>query len=769
MSSFALTFSHSSLPFTATTSAALAIRDRGGLQLHLAEETLPMSSSEEGAVWMLRDLLAAAVTLVEGRAFKVLVPCHDVPWEICLVAGDGVLWVSAYRTGPNPEVRALDHPVPLAELVAEARVAFEALTHCDDDLRAHLATLADRLVGGEHRLRAPSRGQSEVVRWRSRARTAVCASGTDSVVGTVFQVSVTPSSDAPRGESAHADLHALLVRGRVGYELRGRRVDLAPGYVFLHFERLVQLCRPLLEAWSSRRTLHLRAQLGDGTIALRLSADGRLALTVQRFTEGGVTVPAVDPRAFTAATLDGAFALCATLTRYDRSFARNLRLRALRTEVRALRRWLRSIERPEARVNDDPVLYQTIAASPPSPPGVEPDIAILNRLRYVPRWRAEIEGIDLAGIALCNDKLIVPGNRELHAIDRITGAAAWSVPVPRAATMPAGDGVLRLTQRGEVEFRAIETGEALWNTRLTARVGAAVAHGVNVPGLPRLVVVAEGERRLVALDLRTGEPRWAWTSRQGGAFKLRRVGKLLLVTAGDATVTALELVSGEPVWRHADRGFFTAAPLVHRDCCVALAGEGGRGPARVLALDAYTGMLRWSADAEAPACGSPVAVGDTVAVVLAVREGVVLVGYDFMTGRERFRCALGGLPGVYNARPALLAFDDLIVTSLPNGRVLAVDANTGATRWSQTFRIPTMEDVPRRLDLQLRAGALFVPQSTLAVLRPRDGTTLTQVDACDLVPDLLRVDEQCALYVAEESGHVGCYELGARLRVLRPA
>lgn len=767
MSSFALTLSRTpSAP--AVSSAAPATAARGGLELRLAGELLPASSSPEDAAWLLRDLLAAAVTLAEGRAVKALVPFHDAPWELCLAAGDGCLLVSAYRTGPMPDVRVLDHPVALAELVTQARAVLAGLDGLDDDLAAHLAALVARLASCERPLTAPARGEAEVVRWRSRARMAVCGSGTESALGAVFQVSVTPSPDAPRGESAHADLHALLVRGRAGFELRGRRVDLAPGYVFLHFERLVQLCRPMLEAWSSRRPLHLRAQLGDGTVALRLGADGRLAITFQRPAEGTVTVPAVDPRAFAAAVLEGAFALCSTLTRGDRRLARNLRLRALRAEGRGLRRWLRGLERPEARVNDDPALYRAIAAAPSAPSPAEPDIAAMSRLRYAQRWRAEIEGIDLAGIALCGDKLIVPGNRELHALDRVTGAAAWSVPVARAATTLAGDGLLRLTQRGDVELRSTATGEALWSARLAARVGAAVAHAVSAPGLPRLVVVAEGERRLVALDLRTGEARWAWTSRQGGAFKLRRVGKLLLVTAGDATVTALDLGSGEPVWRHADRGFFTAAPLVHRDRCVALAGEGGRGPARVVALDAYTGALRWSADADAPACCAPVAAGDTVAVALAAREGVTLAGYDLATGEERFRAPLGALPGVYNARPAVTAFDDLVVASLPTGRVVAVDANTGATRWAQTFRAPTADDVPRRLDLQLRAGALFVPQSSLAVLRPRDGVTLAQVDACDLVPDVVRVDEQCALYVAEESGHVGCYELGARLRVLRP-
>jgi hypothetical protein len=118
--------------------------------------------------------------------------------------------------------------------------------------------------------------------------------------------------------------------------------------------------------------------------------------------------------------------------------------------------------------------------------------------------------------------------------------------------------------------------------------------------------------------------------------------------------------------------------------------------------------------------------------------------------------------------PAVTAFDDLFVANLPTGRVLAVDSGDGSTRWSRTLRAPLGDDLPRRLDPQLRSGALFVPQSALAVLRPRDGAVLAELDACDLVPDLVRVDEQCAVYVAEESGHLGCYEPGARLRVIRP-
>ncbi len=144
---------------------------------------------------------------------------------------------------------------------------------------------------------------------------------------------------------------------------------------------------------------------------------------------------------------------------------------------------------------------------------------------------------------------------------------------------------------------------------------------MSAPGLPRVVVVAEGERRTVALDLRTGEARWAWTSRQGGAFKLRRVGKLLLVTTGDATVTALDLGTGEPVWRHADRGFFTTAALtVHREpeCDRADGRRGPRAgprglPRRVHGRAAVVGRRRRPRRAAPP---SPV-THETVAVALA--------------------------------------------------------------------------------------------------------------------------------------------------------
>ena len=56
----------------------------------------------------------------------------------------------------------------------------------------------------------------------------------------------------------------------------------------------------------------------------------------------------------------------------------------------------------------------------------------------------------------------------------------------------------------------------------------------------------------------------------------------------------------------------------------------------------------------------------------------------------------------------------------------------------------------------LRSGALFLPQIEVHIMRPRDGAVLGRI-ATDLVPDMLRVDEACNVFAAEESGHLAAY------------
>jgi hypothetical protein len=114
-----------------------------------------------------------------------------------------------------------------------------------------------------------------------------------------------------------------------------------------------------------------------------------------------------------------------------------------------------------------------------------------------------------------------------------------------------------------------------------------------------------------------------------------------------------------------------------------------------------------------------------------------------------------------------LAVDDAFIGNAPSGELVAVDAASGALRWRHVLGPRPLEaDVPRRLEPVLRCGALFVPHTDVAVLRPRDGALLGSISGADVIPDLLRVDERCDVYVAEESGHLLAFGALPRLSLV---
>lgn len=734
------------------------------LDMVIDGERFSAASAPDQAALVLRDLVSAGIAVLEGRSAKSIVPLGDAPWELCLVGAGSTVHVSLFRAGPLPDVKFLDRPVASTELAQQARVAFASLRDVVSPAFAmELDELIARLAVAAASPAAPAdRIPDQLVRWRSTAGDRPIELAFESVIAGAF------SRD---GDSVLADLHALLFRGRLTFDIRGQRGELAPGFVFLQLERLVSLCRPLMEACAQRRALHLRVAAGTSMLGLRLGTDGKLALSIARPGAATFTAPALAPRDFVLPVVDAALAMARSAVECDRSRARNLRLRALRTEARAVRRIVANLNSVQSKVNDDPAPYRASAVGAKPNSGHAPtstiDLTYASRLRYAQRWRVEVEGIDLRGTLNCGDRMIVPGVRETFAIDKRSGRAIWSLPLTRAATTLAGGDILRLSSRGEVELRDVNDGEVLWQSRIAPRVGApALACTVSAAGMPRVVVLAEGEKRLVALDLRTGEPRWRHTARSGGTFRLRRVGKLLIVASGDSSITALDATTGDVVWRFVGPATFHLTPTVYRDTVLALAGAPGRGPTRVFAIDAYTGALRWTAENQGSPMSVIVGAHDVVALAVAGREGAMIVAHDLATGALRFKAPLGtaAVPG---NMLALTAFDELVVANLPTGRVVAVDAAQEDVRWARTLAAPVADDTPRRMDIQLRAGALYVPQSSLAVLRPSDGGVIAQVEACDLVPDLLQIDDECTMYVGEESGYLGCYELGARLAVLR--
>jgi outer membrane protein assembly factor BamB len=767
---------------------------------------------ETHGAFVLRDLALALLALAHQPRGKSTVRFYDEPWELCVERFGGTACLSLYLAGADPQVTMYDRAVPFDEVVSAARAAIDRWLAgaSANGARLELASVATRL----HALPFTPDAIAEAT------------------VPQPVAVSIEPDRDAPLSFGAefavrerepgahaeasleHADLHALLFRGRVRAEVRSRTVDLGECHPFLVAEKLVELARRAFHAWERGLALHARGEAAGVLAGVRVANDGTLSLTLgaSQAVSGPRAVhtfPALGVSDFVEASLAFGRAIVRAIIRRDRSQAGNLRLSAFRRALREGAESLREASQSDAKVNAAPDLYRAFAASvgeveprPSSPPA--------GRLRYAQRWRAIVPGIDLRATYLCGDRLIVGAATEMWALDRASGKVLWRTDVTRGSSVVTPNGIARLAPDGTLRVHDFASGAAVLKTRIAPRIGGPIAGAVvHLPGLPRLVIVTEGEHHLVAIDLSNGDLRWRWSWGAGRsssrvAPRMKRAGRLVFFTCADGALTALDVMSGAVVWRIRDRLRFRSAPAVAHESLYAVAG-GAHGMARLYSIDPYSGQVRWAepvSDPSAPCTveGPPVVATQSVAVAVRSKTGLTLAAFRREDGARigpKYRAGSGkaGDPPsssrqgrtIAPSGTSWLAVDDAFIGNTPTGELVAIDAGTEELRWRHVLGPRPLEaDVPRRLEPVLRGGALFVPCSFIplprssgasasrdgeaaagvTIIRPRDGALLGTIAPTEAIPDLLRVDERCDVFVAEESGHLVAFGALPRLSLV---
>lgn len=722
----------------------------------------------------LTDLLGALLSLADGQRRKALLPLSGLPAELAIVRRGQSALVSFYHTDASPEVLVLDRRVPLRGLVDAAAAALEEELPNETDPRAR--AIAVRLVARAADAEVVPEADSGLSATR-RTGGAVDDPGERHPLAFGFEAAIFPSTDlslpgdrayadrtpeASREPVSHADVHAMLFTGQLWAWVRGRRIPLSRGPIVLVAQRMISAVRALADAAEDGRALHVRLRSGAFVIAVRREKTGEVALTLGSDDDGIVTVPALDDRRAGLPILRLASDLLRALVSVDRSQARNLRVRALRDEVRRLRTAIATVA-PNGFVNGDPDRLRAVHPSDPSSPGSVPSIGGAQ-LRFGKRWSVALDGLDAPSTFLCGDRLVVATERRVVAIDRDRGEILWQHETPAAAAFLAGTNVVRVRTDGVVEMREVHTGEVVIRTKLAPRTGGApLGLYAGSASIPPTAIVCEGRDRLAAIDLRTGELRWRFANRGAGAFRLRREGRVLLVVGGDATVHALDVVTGEVCWRWVGQGRFCLTPIVIGDTAVCLAGEPGRGDATLVGLDLFTGALRFETALGAPAAAAPIAVGKRVLVATTGPRRGGLSLFSVEDGTAVFSVPDPG----FGAGGGVLALDRSLLVNAPDGKLSALDLSTGAVRWTSVLASSVEGDVPRKLTPILRNGAVFVPQATIHVVRPADGRPIGAPLPCDLVPDSLIVDERGWVFVGEESGHLVALAPEARLVLLK--
>ncbi len=699
---------------------------------------------EREALAFLCDL-GAALAVLAGRDRARATLRLDVvpePWEMGLERAGGVVLVSDFQGGGVPEVA-----------LHERRLDGEALA-----TRA-LAALAD--------------AGTPLAREAAEQLAARLPFSPDGPSAEPVLVAIEPTGDVPLVLAAdallrppppalvgpppavlRADLFALLFRGKIRITVGDHARELPDVFVFPLAEQLAALVLEMVEAWTRGRPYYRRVAAFGAICGVKLGGEGAASLTLgvaRRRDEARAqtwTFPAVDVGALGQGVVAFGRALIRSLCRRDRAQASNLRLHAFRGRIRELSDRLRDATRDDSKINSAPERYRAFAASVRPAANAATPLA-RARLRYTARWTAAVPSIDLRSTFLCGDRVVVGSARELHCLDAETGAPLWRRPAGRAVSVMTPLGLARLEPDGQLRLHDLSSGEPLWSTRLSPRVGTSASGAVvSAPGLPRMLIVSEGTRHLVAIDLHGGEIKWRFAARRGGTFRLRRAGRLVIVASSDAALVALDVLTGEVVWRYCDRLRFASHVGVDHDALFAIAGGGayvGRGGTRLHHVDPWSGAGRWSVDLPdhlAPV-GAPLLGPETVVVASHGRRGTALAGFDRKTGALRFDQA------VCASAASCLVVDGTVIVNGEGGELTGVSATDGSTRFRHVFSGGGEGDRPRRLEPVLRSGALFVPQSEVHVVRPHDGTILGKVPN-DIIPDLLRVGERCDVYVAEE-------------------
>lgn len=195
------------------------------------------------------------------------------------------------------------------------------------------------------------------------------------------------------------------------------------------------------------------------------------------------------------------------------------------------------------------------------------------------------------------------------------------------------------------------------------------------------------------------------------AFALRAPGGSEDVAAAPPGSSPATVLPIELAWRYPTAESIRANPLVAGGAVVV-----GGFDQTLHAVDAATGVSRWSLETDGAIRSSAAAAGDTVfvgsddgflrAVGLtdgverwtlpmgytvagspAVADGLVVIGADQLyavdaaTGTERWRFSTGGTDGdVIASSPAIA--DGVVYVGSDNGRLFAVDLASGTERWS---------------------------------------------------------------------------------------
>lgn len=272
-------------------------------------------------------------------------------------------------------------------------------------------------------------------------------------------------------------------------------------------------------------------------------------------------------------------------------------------------------------------------------------------------------------------------------------AEGWGQPTADANTVYFG------TRTHEVIAVGRKSGDVRWRTR-TDGVASSTLGGWNVVLAGEVVVF--GDDALYGFDRETGALRWFFNPRalspdpyhpamgaDPGMYAIDTDG--IRIYAGSSTGHAYGVnpVDGSPVWitrLAADDNSAVFDPAVAsgtvyftvRHFTNPMTGE-------VFALDAASGLVKWSRAFTAPPLTSSAPAGHAVPigdVVVSSNDNGQLYGLDTATGEERWVAARLPDVGAYDDYRPIVRVGDVVVSGSSSPLITGYDGETGEQLWA---------------------------------------------------------------------------------------
>jgi tetratricopeptide (TPR) repeat protein len=208
--------------------------------------------------------------------------------------------------------------------------------------------------------------------------------------------------------------------------------------------------------------------------------------------------------------------------------------------------------------------------------------------------------LDPAGPAV----YVTGADRRLHAIDRQTGTALWTLDLDDVPGTPTVIRDLLVVGTASGTLVAIET--ATRKIRWLFKAGGAVtAAPVNAGDL---VLAGAADGVLYVLNVRDGSKVWSYQTGAALTGSATVTGDQVLVGSRDKNLYALALKNGQLRWTFSRAGGpITAAPLVHAGVAYVGADDGVLHAVRV-----EDGQRLWSFKTDGPIRTTPAALGNRI-------------------------------------------------------------------------------------------------------------------------------------------------------------